>query len=166
VPCLCDNELSALGHDKLGHQLASALARAGCLSRDADGLAALTDNQLLALPSVGRVALARFRAVYGGQPSGRRRAPAGAVAPQAGSRRGCPSGLLELGHDQLGHRTSYLLARAGLFSPDIFTVARMTDREFLRLRGLGSAGLARVRERLPAHQVVDLRKAYDSDLLK
>lgn len=133
-----------LGHDKLGHQLAGALARAGSLGRDVDGLAALTDDQLLAPPSVGRVALARFRAVYGGRPPGRRSAGTRrrSVAPQSDGPCGCSAGLLELGHDQLGHRTSYLLARAGLLSTDTVTVVRMTDRELLWLRGLGSTGLA------------------------
>jgi hypothetical protein len=161
VPCFCADELSLLGHDKLGHQLAGALARAGWLSRDTAGLAALTDDQLLALPPVGRVALARFRAVYGGRPSGRRsaRARRRGDTPQTGARCGCPPGLLELGHDQLGHRTSYLLARAGLLKLDAVTVARMTDHELLQLRGLGSTGLARVREQLPARRGVDLRAA-------
>jgi hypothetical protein len=169
VPCFCANGLPNLGHDKLGHQLAGALARAGWLDLDAAGLAALTDDELLALPSIGPLAVARFRTAYGSPPpavdgvppSSRRaaRTPRRGSAPRSDGRCGCPVDLLELGHDQLGHRTSHLLARAGLLSQDAVTVARMTDYELLQLRGLGSTGLARIRERLPARRVVDLRAA-------
>jgi hypothetical protein len=116
---------------------------AGWLDRDPAELAALTDDDLLALPSVGPVALARFRGVYGGGSPGHRPAPAQrrASRPGPGLPCGCARGLLELGHDQLGHRLSHLLARAGLFSADASTVARMSDDELLNLRGFGSVGL-------------------------
>lgn len=155
VHCDCRVGHEAIGHDRLGHHIANALARAGLLPASDDVLAALTDGQLQALPGLGSVAVRRFRATIGGHavpatysPSAHGRGERKPREPLRAARCTCSPELLFLGHDNLGHRVSMLLARAGWFAGDADTLASLTDAQLLDIRHVGPTALARVREHI------------------
>ena len=58
-------------------------------------------------------------------------------------------GGIPLGCDQLGHRRSHTLARAGYFPGDELHVRRLPNTTLLNWRGIGPVGLRRIREYLP-----------------
>lgn len=143
-----------IGHDRLGHRIAGALLQADLLPTSPEGWAALTDDQALNLPNLGRVALDRIRAA-GGRPP----APVadGARSPRRTKRPGrlqvvpctCRPGLVPLGHDELGHGLSMRLARAGWFAGDVDALAALTDEDLLNMRDIGPTSLARIRQHVP-----------------
>lgn len=156
MPCYCDQPvLARLGHDALGHRLASLLLQHGLDGADAEALGALSDEELLAFPRVGPAALDRVQRAYGAVttvPTRLRpvRRPA-RQRPVDGGSCTCSPRLLDLGHDQFGHALSGNLARTlGLFAGDEARLAALSDEELLAVWNLGPAGLTRIREHVPA----------------
>lgn len=60
----------------------------------------------------------------------------------------CLPGMIDLGHNQPGHRASAMLARAGWMTGSEATLRRDPDAATGRLRGFGPVTRALVRERL------------------
>lgn len=154
--CDCRVGHDGIGHDRLGHLIANALARAGLLPASDDDLAALTPAQLQALPGLGPASVRRVRAAVAGRDHDAQTGTAKAARARRpdGHLKGLPCAcdprLLDFGHDERGHRLSMRLARAGWFAGDEKPIAALTDADLLDLREVGPVLLARSRERIPA----------------